>query len=160
MKTSSVIMFQALLILFFAVSCNNGGKTENGKDTHEQSEIIKKVSYYSDETTIAATYFSEDTNWTALAKALWKEKTKLLEGKDSSVIYYLIVFNNLAQTPDITADYNIVWNPEYNHSRSCTLDNGLTFMRFCYGIRYDMGRVGDWAHIRYVNQDGSLTEEQ
>ena len=162
MKPTALLFFPVLLLLVFTSSCNDGNKTVSGTASNNGTppELLKKVSYFSNETTIAATYFCADTNWAELAKALWKEKTKLMAGKDSSVTYFLIVFNEADRTPDITKDYNIAWNQDYNHYRSCTIDNGLGFARFCFGIRYDMGRVGDWAHIRYVNPDGSLTEEQ
>ncbi len=144
------LFFLAAIILIS--SCSHSQKSKG--------ELLQKISLYSNDSVIAATYFSEDTNSIELAKALWNEKTKLLEGKDSTVNYYLFVFNEHDKTPDITKDIDIAWNPDFMHYRACCMDNGFGFVRFCYGLRYDEGRVGDWAHFRYVKNDGSLAEVQ
>ncbi len=120
--------------------------------------LLQKVSVYSNDSVVAATYYSADTNTAGLAKALWQEKTKLMAGKDSATVFYLLVFNKLKFTPDISADYTKAWSPDLMAYRYCTLDNGFGFIRFCYGIRFDEGRIGDWAHFRYVNNDGSLAK--
>lgn len=122
--------------------------------------LLQKVSTYADDSVVAATYFSVDTNSAGLAKALWQEKIKLMQGKDSATVFYLLVFNKLKYTPDISADYTKAWNPDLMTYRYCTMDNGFGFTRFCYGVRFDEGRIGDWAHFRYVNNDGSLAEVQ
>ncbi len=140
-------------LLFIALSLHS---CSNSQQKNEQ--ILKKVSSYSDEKIIAVSYFNPDTNWTEIAAELIKERNQLLAGKDSSILYYLIVFNKLKFTPDITSDYNIMWSNDYNNYRTCGLDNGLGFTRFCYGIRLDMGRIGDWQHFRYVQPDGSLLD--
>ena len=103
--------------------------------------LLQKVSTYADDSTVA-----------------WQEKIKLLQGKDSATVFYLLVFNKLNYTPDISADYTIAWRQDYFPYRYCTMDNGFGFTRFCYGIRFDEGRIGDWAHFRYVNNDGSLAK--
>ncbi len=156
-------VFPLLLAFSFIAACSS--KTNcPGEDGNiaasGQNLFIKRVSFYSNDSVIAATYFCADTNWTELAKALWHEKTKLLAGKDSSTVYYLIVFNEFDKTPDIAKNLDIAWNYEYMHYRSCVIDNGFGFVRFCYGLRYDEGRVGDWANFRAVNDDGTLAEEQ
>ncbi len=146
--------FAFFVIISLLYSC--GSKTNcpgEGDNT-----LLQKVSVYSDDSIVAASYYSADTNWAELAKALWQEKTKLLAGKDSSTIFYLLVFNNCKYTPDISADYTTAWNPDLMTYRYCTIDNGFGFTRFCYGIRFDEGRIGDWAHFRYVNNDGSLAK--
>lgn len=122
--------------------------------------LLQKVSTYSDDSIVAATYFSADTNSIALAKALWHEKIKLLQGKDSATVFYLLVFNKLNYTPDISTDYTKAWSPDLMTYRYCTLDNGFGFIRFCYGVRLDEGRIGDWSHFRYINNDGSLAESE
>ena len=143
--------FFFLSVLILISSCATKNKS---------GELLQKVSTYSNDSVIAATYFSKDTNSIELAKALWQEKTKLLEGKDSSTTYYLLVFNERGKTPDITKDMDIAWSADFMHYRACCMDNGFGFVRFCYGLRYDEGRVGDWAHFRYVKNDGSLAEVQ
>ena len=147
-------------IFFFLGVIAIGSCSGSIKETDEKAGhgLLKKVSYYSDDSIVAATYFCADTNRAELAKALWQEKTKLLEGKDSTTIYYLLVFNEPDKTPDIAKNLDIAWNYEYMHYRSCVIDNGFGFVRFCYGLRYDEGRVGDWAHFRAVNDDGTLAE--
>lgn len=149
-------LFIFVLIVSFLYSCGN--KTNCPGEGN--NELLKKVSVYSTDSIVAATYFSADTNWNELAKALWQEKNRLLVGKDSATIFYLLVFNNCKHTPDISADYTLAWNPDLMTYRFCTIDNGFGFMRFCYGIRFDDGRIGDWAHFSYVNNDGSLAEAQ
>ncbi len=152
------LFFSFITIAFFS-ACSNSDKTAESTTAAEKHELLKKVSTYSNDSIVAVTYFSTDTNWTELAKALWQEKTKLLAGKDSTTIYYLTVFNDLDNTPDITTNLDKAWNDEYNNYRVCTIDNSMMFTRFCYQVRYDMGRIGDWAHVRSVNDDGTLAPE-
>ncbi|MGE0636757.1 MAG: hypothetical protein AB7G44_01835 [Bacteroidia bacterium] len=147
-------LFFFLPIIGLLYSCGNKTNCPGEGD----SERLQKVSFYSDDSIVAATYFSADTNWNELAKALWQEKTKLLAGKDSATIFYLLVFNNCKFTPDISADYTKAWSPDLMTYRYCIMDNGFGFTRFCYGVRFDEGRIGDWAHFRYVNNDGSLAK--
>jgi len=143
------------LVLSVAVfySCSNKTNCPG-----EGSASLKQVSVYTNDSIVAAAYYSCDTNRTELAKALWHEKNKLIAGKDSATVYYLVVFNKLKHTPDISADYNLAWNSDMMTYRLCTMDNGFGFVRFCYGVRFDEGRIGDWAYFREVNKDGSLTE--
>ena len=145
-------------ILFLSILIINACSSKTKCPGEGDSERLQKVSVYSSDSIVAAPYFSADTNWAELAKALWQEKTKLLAGKDSITIFYLLVFNNCKHTPDISADYTIAWNPDLMTYRYCIIDNGFGFTRFCYGIRFDEGRIGDWAHFRYVNNDGSLAK--
>ncbi|MCG3167437.1 MAG: hypothetical protein POELPBGB_03229 [Bacteroidia bacterium] len=148
--------FYFIVMLGMVYSCANKTNCPGEGDC----PLLQKVSTYSDDSIVAATYFSADTNIAALAKALWQEKNKLLQGKDSATVFYLLVFNKLKFTPDISADYTIAWRQDYYTYRYCTIDNGFGFTRFCYSVRLDEGRIGDWAHFRYVNNDGSLAESQ
>lgn len=146
--------FPLFIVLLY--SCANKTKCPGEGDC----PLLQKVSTYSGDNIVAATYYSSDTNIVELAKALWQEKTKLLQGMDSTTIFYLLVFNKQKFTPDISSDYTKAWNPDLMNYRYCTMDNGFGFTRFCYGVRFDEGRIGDWAHFRYVNNDGSLTESE
>jgi len=152
---SKHLLFFLGIISITSCSCSTKGTGEKAGP-----ELLKKVSVYSNDSVVAATYFSTDTNWTELAKALWQEKAKLVTGKDSATIYYLFVFNDLDYTPDISRDYDRAWNQDFMHYRSCCIDNGFGFPRFCYGIRYDDGRVGDWAKGYELNADGTLPKEK
>ncbi len=143
-----------LFIIFILSSCSSKTKCPGEGDC----PLLQRVSTYSDDNIVAATFYSADTNTVELAKALWQEKIKLLEGKDTATIFYLLVFNKLKSTPDISSDYTKAWNPDLMTYRYCTMDNGFGFTRFCYGIRFDEGRIGDWAHYRFVNNDGSLAK--
>ena len=145
-------------ILFLSTLIINACTSKTNCPGEADNTLLQKVSVYSSDSIVAATYFSADTNWAELAKALWQEKNKLLAGKDSTTIFYLLVFNNCRHTPDISADYTTAWNPDLMTYRYCILDNGFGFTRFCYGIRFDEGRIGDWAYFRYVNNDGSLAK--
>jgi hypothetical protein len=147
-------LFFFLPIIGLLYSCANKTKCPGEGDC----PLLQKVSTYSDDSIVAATYYSADTNSVELAKALWQEKTRLLQGKDSATVFYLLVFNKLNYTPDISSDYTKAWSPDLMTYRYCTMDNGFGFTRFCYGIRFDEGRIGDWAHFRYVNNDGSLAK--
>lgn len=149
-------LFFFLLSTFLLYSCANKTNCPGEGDC----PLLQKISTYSDDSIVAATYYSADTNTVELAKALWQEKTKLLQGKDSATVFYLLVFNKLEFTPDISSDYTKAWKPDLMTYRYCTMDNGFGFTRYCYGIRFDEGRVGDWAHFRYVNNDGSLAESE
>lgn len=142
----------AVLIFLFLAACSQN------KNCGSEVKILSRVSLYSDSGIVAATYFSADTNIALLAKELWKEKEILLQGKSDTTIFYLFVFNRCRFIPDISADYKKAWEQMYYTSRFCVLDNGFGFARFCYGIRFDEGRIGDWRHIRFVNEDGSFAE--
>lgn len=139
------------ILIVFAISCSE----RKNKEAADKIPL-KKVAEYSDDTTLIVTYFSKSKNWEKLAADLWHEKEQMV--KDSSKTYYLFVFNDLKYMPDPEKEQKALWNANYMNYKSCVLDNGFGFVRFCYEIRYDVGRVGDWQNFRYVKSDGSLSE--
>lgn len=149
--TRSLYCVLFILSVFYLSACG-----EKKEDSSRSNDELTKVAEYSDDTTLIITYFSKSENWEKLAADLWHEKEQMV--KDSSKTYYLFVFNDLKYMPDPEKEQKALWNANYMNYKSCVLDNGFGFVRFCYEIRYDVGRVGDWQNFRYVKSDGSLSE--